>query len=774
MITSPYDNLPTGMKKSDLLQAAGAAAPGISLRTAERMQASAEKEAQTHGRPPETPSGENIADEDTPSNVDTGYASGDTSQKAKKGIENEDASKILSGAGASADENPNEKLTQGAEDISDENPSRETEETEVPSSPYQPLAYEPSSPETGPEEPSYETVFESSPEVPEGGEIQAGDSQAGEKLQAYGESRYYEEARSDGDAEDSRNSGTVGIAESPGDNKESGAARADDAPRDSKGSGAAMNAEGSSPAVSQGRAASLSSSGLKAAEARYSRLSLMNRCPSAEYVLPFEETLIVPDAMPDMEKMLFAEGNAKLSQSAKAVYTPEDTLSGDITVYAVYAPDRRWESPVDVVKASVPFSTDKCWSQSGGNMFRVQVSVKRIEASMVNERKFTVSGQLSIKINATDKKELMIFQGTEDEGLIQLHRTINPSSLETETEDAIDISQEITLREDQPRPARILKVSTDIIENHRQVTSGKLVINATINSDILYGGELEGRFQLCCIKNKTDFSQFIPISDTADSDLVRLSFNGDDLSVTIENQDKLLLQGQVRTSVCVYSNKEVSMVSDAYHRDREVSFDLSRQELLSIRGTVSGEVAAREVINLEESSPSPAGLLCGSGRIDSLQCIPQGGRLIIEGSVDVRILALDEEEAPFTIKASVPLRGALDAPYAGSGLTADMYSSLKDFWFDKINSRQVEVNVSAAIDVWISSAETFTTIENLAAGEPFHDPHEASMALYVVGGNDTLWDIAKRYKSDVGFLAEINEIDSSLPLPEGMKLFVMK
>ena len=49
--------------------------------------------------------------------------------------------------------------------------------------------------------------------------------------------------------------------------------------------------------------------------------------------------------MPDMEKMLFAEGNAKLSQSAKAVYTPEDTLSGDITVYAVYAPDRRWESP---------------------------------------------------------------------------------------------------------------------------------------------------------------------------------------------------------------------------------------------------------------------------------------------------------------------------------------------------------------------------------------------------------------------------------------------
>ena len=158
----------------------------------------------------------------------------------------------------------------------------------------------------------------------------------------------------------------------------------------------------------------------------------MNRCPSAEYVLPFEETLIVPPTpCLTWRRCSSPRENAKLSQSAKAVYTPEDTLSGDITVYAVYAPDRRWESPRRCgSKPLFPSVRTNAGHNPEGNMFRVQVSVKRIEASMVNERKFTVSGQLSIKINATDKKELMIFQGTEDEGLIQLHRTINPSSLE--------------------------------------------------------------------------------------------------------------------------------------------------------------------------------------------------------------------------------------------------------------------------------------------------------------------------------------------------------
>lgn len=48
------------------------------------------------------------------------------------------------------------------------------------------------------------------------------------------------------------------------------------------------------------------------------------------------------------------------------------------------------------------------------------------------------------------------------------------------------------------------------------------------------------------------------------------------------------------------------------------------------------------------------------------------------------------------------------------------------------------------------------------------------MALYVVDRNDTLWDIAKKYKSDIHTLAEFNQIDASAPLPEGMKLFITK
>ena len=48
------------------------------------------------------------------------------------------------------------------------------------------------------------------------------------------------------------------------------------------------------------------------------------------------------------------------------------------------------------------------------------------------------------------------------------------------------------------------------------------------------------------------------------------------------------------------------------------------------------------------------------------------------------------------------------------------------------------------------------------------------MAIYVVGCDDTLWDIAKRYKSDSEVLAQLNQLDADKPLSEGTKLFIIK
>ena len=507
---------------------------------------------------------------------------------------------------------------------------------------------------------------------------------------------------------------------------------------------------------------------------RYSNLSLNNVWGMGEYLLPFEESLLVPDTMPDMASILFAEGSICLSQPAKCAYEKNDSVSGEITVYAVYRPATSSAAPVDVVKSSVSFKTDKCWDGCEGDSFRVSLSLASISAEMLNERKFTVKGTVCIRFTEIARRQLRVFEGTGDNSLMKLESAVRATDLVSETSETTEISQEINIHEDQPAPLKILKEIFSIVETHKQITSGKLVINGTILCSILYLGEDDGERKLCSMNNKIDFTQFIVMDSDVDVGLVDVSFVNDGLRAEIETQNQFMIRGRVIANVCCYENRDITMVSDAYHKKEEVSFDISEQVLSSLAGTVSGEISAREVVNVDEAAKKPEALICGSCQITEITGRGERGRIVIEGAAAVKILALDEEEIPFVISSSIPLRGSLEMADASENLMVSVNAALKEFWFDSINSRQMEINAGVYLNVWAMTRESFSTVENLRFVKTDTPPKHIPIAVYIVGSDDTLWDIAKRYKDDPENLALLNDLDAGMPLEDGMKLFIMK
>lgn len=534
---------------------------------------------------------------------------------------------------------------------------------------------------------------------------------------------------------------------------------------------------------------------------QYANISIKNLQGHCEYILPFEESLLVPDTMPDMQKVLFAEGRVDLSQPLKTSYDRNDFLSGSITAYTVYRPVPSTPSPaagpaayndcpVDVVKSTIPFKTDKCWASAVGDSFRPTVSIRTITAEMINERKFIVRGELLIKMSCIADCEMKVFKEASDKDLVTLKSCAKATCLDNEMSDTAEISQDITIKDDQPSPVKILKTSIDVVENHRQFTSGKLVINASIHLEVLYlGEEDDGQKKLCCLTNKTDFTQFIVMDDISDPDLISISFGCGDLKLTIEDRDRFLLQGNVTTLIRTYCNKDVDTVMDAYHKKNYLHFDLISKKINCVKDTVSGEISAREVVNLNDSDKRPSTLLCGSCRISTIEGHLNNGRIIIEGTMPVKVLALDEEERPFVIDHSVPIRGSLessalplmsgnagdnDMDHTDAAVQIYIDAAVKEFWFGEINSCQLEINTVLTMNVWLSAEENFCTIDALCFAEEESSQARKSMALYIVSSGDTLWDIAKRYRSDMASLAALNELDPDKPLPAGAKLFIAR
>ena len=552
-------------------------------------------------------------------------------------------------------------------------------------------------------------------------------------------------------------------------------------------SGAASSSASLSNAGTASGSASLSAESLLDAELHYDNIRLRNRRRTWNYTLPFDETLLVPDTMPDMIQILFSEGRITPSQPGKTHYSSSDTYSGEILLFTVYRPDGGEGTPVDVVRSTITFETSACWGTSSSQntstsqtdsdrIYYATVCLKEVEPSRLNERKFQVRGKLCIAVTEIQKTELHVLRDSSDKNLILKQEKKEAADLVFETEEFADIEQEIAVEDGQPQPVRILKESFTITETHRQVSSGKLIINGLLQVQILYLGEDDEREnQLCCRREKTEFTQFIPLQSQLNSDLIKVDFSGDGLKLTIENQDTFQLEGQVRIRIHGYGTKQIPVASDAYHKEKSIHFDRKVEALSCLTDVLSGEISAREVVNLTQQDQHPEKLICGSILPGNISVHPEHGRIVIEGSVPVRILSLDENGRAFVIKSEVPLRGALDTSASPEALQeADLFtcSAIKDFWIDTINSRQIEINVNATIEVWISETREFTSLEHFTArGE---DPQQPAMAIYITSAGDSLWDVAKHYQCDADALVQLNQIDGDAPLAEGAKLLIVR
>ncbi len=588
-------------------------------------------------------------------------------------------------------------------------------------------------------------------------------------------------ARTDTQFSDVNNTGNAGSAGTA-----SGSVSLSDAGSTGTASGSVSLSNSGSSGTASG-SASLPAESLLDAELHYDNIRLRNRRRTWNYTLPFDETLLVPDTMPDMIQILFSEGRVTPSQPGKTHYSSSDTYSGEILLFTVYRPDGGEGTPVDVVRSTITFETSACWGTSGSQntstsqadsdrIYYATVCLKEVEPSRLNERKFQVRGKLCIAVTEIQKTELHVLRDSSDKNLILKQEKKEAADLIFETEEFADIEQEIAVEEGQPQPVRILKESFTITETHRQVSSGKLIINGLLQVQILYLGEDDEREnQLCCRREKTEFTQFIPLQSQLNSDLIKVDFSGDGLKLTIENQDTFQLEGQVRIRIHGYGSKQIPVASDAYHKEKSIHFDRKVEALSCLTDVLSGEISAREVVNLTQQDQHPEKLICGSILPGNISVHPEHGRIVIEGSVPVRILSLDENGRAFVIKSEVPLRGALNTSASPEALQeADLFtcSAIKDFWIDTINSRQIEINVNATIEVWISETREFTSLEHFTArGE---DPQQPAMAIYITSAGDSLWDVAKHYQCDADALVQLNQIDGDAPLAEGAKLLIVR
>jgi len=536
-----------------------------------------------------------------------------------------------------------------------------------------------------------------------------------------------------------------------------------------------------------------------------SKLKLVDMKKKEPVRVTIEEDILVPDVKPDLARILAMDGKIRLADReihTGQAETDRIRITGDLILQTLYVPENMVDGePMVAIESKIPFRNETEMNAGPNSDLAIAPNIESIEYTVINERKFRVRATAVFGVREYSSIDAEVFEGVKDEELQMLKEKINLTDVALRKTEPFEISDDFVLKESMPEILKVLKYDVNVVENHKQITKEKAVINASVYCNVLYLGA-EGNPEAMKAEDagtapeeepvpvfyqgKTEFTQFIKLDgDYYPGDQnpagSKINFNIVSLNLTAKedgNGKKRLfgMDMNVDTGLELYKNIEKEVVTDVYHHKKDVQFETDEIGITTLGGSGVAEISAREIVNIPERYGNVDKVVYLSGNISEKRSFVDQPKSVAEGVVTVNLVctSADHNNTAFNVTQEIPFRSAMEIPGITPEMTANHDIVLKELWFDKINNKQIEVNAGILVNTAVSSQQKHQLVKNISFLEsPQDNTPLPGIVLYIARSGDTVWKVAKKYRTTIDDIKKINEIELGKEIKPGTKLLIV-
>lgn len=516
----------------------------------------------------------------------------------------------------------------------------------------------------------------------------------------------------------------------------------------------------------------------------YTPVELTNVLEGQSLTFTIEEDILVPDIKPDLKEILIMECECNLSTREINNHVKADeyiNISGNLTVQTLYYPEKSEDLyPVISVETKIPFKEQAKFGKADTILLYGHVS--KIDYSIINERKYRIKATITITTKEYSNITLSIFDGLKNDSLHTLTQQTEFSTLYLRKKDVLSVKEYISPIDDS-MPEQILFKDIHITENYKQLTTDKLIINGFICTNILYSdkssiSDLASK-KLHQLQQKLEFTQFVPLSHVSNISDCALDFDCSDLKLKItkheDGQDIIQLSGDLITYVSLYKKHEKDIIIDGYHNEKNFVYQKNVTDVNVVVGTYTSDSSVREIFVPKELPCDIEEIIFTSGQIITSKHHHEKDKIVTEGIILAKILCQLEDEniKTVTITDEVPYRIVSPINNLSGSEICHQEVSLRDLWSEKINGKQLEFNASIIAKTELIKSTAINHLTNPAYEISNQNEVYSPIIIYCCKQHDSLWHIAKAFKTSKESLVEINNLNSEV-LMEGQKLLIMR
>lgn len=478
-----------------------------------------------------------------------------------------------------------------------------------------------------------------------------------------------------------------------------------------------------------------------------------------------EETseTIVPDACPDIWQVLDGEGRLFLQR--KEPLEDRAEFSGLIKVEILYQPEGE-EAGARSIEVTLPFSMAP---ELPGLTRRCQLVVRpgalTVDIHLLNPRKVLVRAGFSLEVQGYAAQGLNLCAAVEDEetyGMRQKTDSFASFLPVAVQEKPFTYSDTLTIPAGQPDGVSLVKTRADCVCNEARVVGSKLVFKGEARLSLLYRGE---NGQLCPVEFSLPYSQIMDAGEDAEEAVCNLQLLLTDMKCALEEDQRTLsVNLELLAQAVLWKQQEQPMLIDLY--STAYALDLQRREypVCTLDSHNAEQETFRETLNLGTAPTRVLDVQIRPGR--NIQG-RDDQKMVLTKELEVYVLYVGEEGLG-TLHRTVSVSHAL--PNVGMGKVTFTTQLLRK---PTATPAGMGIEVSFAVEFqWMDLGySTVTAVEQVQVGEKFTREEECpSVIIRAIRDGETLWDVAKAYRSTDGEIMEVNGLTSGELYPGQMLL----
>ncbi len=413
--------------------------------------------------------------------------------------------------------------------------------------------------------------------------------------------------------------------------------------------------------------------------------------------------------------------------------------------------------------------------------------IEDLSMTLINSRKLSIRSLLTIRLKLCepcvhDMAESLIQPRAEEEHLQTLTRQVDAMELLVRKKDTSRFRTAISLPSNKPGVQEILWYSLQPRGIESRAEEGMLVFSGEIFVHMVYRSAQEPD-QLQCLELAVPMQTQLEVleADPQVTSWVCVRLNGEELETdeSLDGEERQLqLEALLEIDYTLWQERSLSLLEDVYATDRQLN--CVRMPVILQRLMIKNDSRFRlnERIGLETKGAVLQICSC-TGDVQVEEVTPAGGRLEVSGLLRLRLLyiAADDEMPLVAVEKVLPFQEAVEVPGLDPDavdISYELEAGIDQLSSALLDQSQIECKAQIRLCVIVFENQTVQNMETieavpLDAGEMRNLP---GMVGYIVKNGETLWDIAKHYRTTIPQLQAWNGLETD-QLQPGDKLMIV-